>query len=63
MNWSQNEKFRFVTFGHKIVAQSVRVPNSNRKVASSMPALGITRCFDARTGSEKEQPAREIFLN
>ena len=26
------------------VAQLVRTPNSNRKVANSMPTLGITRC-------------------
>ena len=26
------------------VAQSVKAPNSNCKVASSMPTLGITRC-------------------
>ena len=33
-----------VKFGSSIGAQSVRAPNSNRKVARSMPTLGIMAC-------------------
>ena len=35
---------RLLTMVDGDVARSVRAPNSNRKVASSMPTLGVTRC-------------------